>query len=340
VHILLYSFVFTVRVFADEHPSKACIKINNRILTLEAEGNMLKVNEELKNYLIIPDTMEYYEVGIDSIYRKYHGGFLIYAFNSELYIINFVDEKSYLYSVVSSEMPEDAPLEALKAQAVVSRTYAYKNVKRHNSFDFCDGQHCQVYLGIDSERNEAKNAVDDTEGLVVSYNKQLADVYYHSTSGGSTIPPESLWEEFPPRPYLIRIVDSLFCKESPYYSWRKNFSLQEFLQLMGFEKIDSIFCERKGDVVKNVLFFKDDSIYRFSLREFFKKIPGKIYTPTFSVEVKKDTVVIKGKGYGHRVGMCQWGAIEMAKKGKNYRQIISYYFPGTEIINFFKIRVK
>ncbi len=336
--LFLFSFIFTIRVFSEDHPKEATIIAGGKKFVLKVRDNMLVVNNELKNYFILQRREQGYEVIVDTTKRRYKGGFIVYVYNGELFIINFVNEKEYLYSVVSSEMPGDAPYEALKAQAVVSRTYAYKNVKRHEGFDFCDGQHCQVYLGADVIRENAKKAVDETEGVVISFQNELADVYYHSTCGGHTIPPESLWESFEPKPYLTKVNDSTYCVKSPYYSWEKVFSVSEFLSMMGIEDVDSVKTKKSGEVVKKVIFYSADTIYEFSTHCFFRHIPGKLYTPTFSIEIEKDSVYIKGKGYGHRVGMCQWGAIGMAKEGKNYREIIGHYFPNTKLVNFFKLK--
>lgn len=326
---LLFSYRFIVRLFGDFHPESIWIFTPTDTFFIEGKT--------LKDHIGFPDTTTY-TLKLDTICRQYKGAFLIYSYKSELFILNFVEEKDYLASVVGCELP-DTCLEALKAQAVAARTYAYKNVKRHGLYDFCDGEHCQVYKGEDFVSQKSLKAVEETDGLILAYKGEIADIYYHSNCGGYTIKPQEVWENFEPKPYLVSVVDSIYSKDSPRYKWEISFDKPNFMKYLGVRKLDSLNIKKEGEVVKRVSIFGDPS-FSLTSNEFQKRLAGRYLSPTFFIEEKRDSFILHLKGFGHRIGMCQWGAIGMAKEGAKYTEILSFYFPGTQISSIFRLKEK
>ena len=133
---------------------------------------------------------------------------------------------NYLYGVVPREMPASFEMEALKAQAIAARTYTLKNINKHNSegYDLCDTTHCQVYGGMDGEQEITNRAVDETYGMIITYNGEIIDALYHSNSGGVTEDSLEAWGNN--YPYLIS-VDDEFSNDAPNSNWSINLTADE-----------------------------------------------------------------------------------------------------------------
>ncbi|HEY5160412.1 MAG TPA: SpoIID/LytB domain-containing protein [Gaiellaceae bacterium] len=150
--------------------------------------------------------------------RKYRGAFRIFVVGDKLRLVNSVGLEPYLYGVVPAESPHDWPAEALKAQAVVARSYALSSLQSISDFDVYADTRSQVYLGISGEWPESTAAVKDTVGEVVYYNGEVARTFFFSTSGGRTSAIKDAWPKAKPLPYLISVNDP-YDGASPYHSW-------------------------------------------------------------------------------------------------------------------------
>ncbi|MDQ1350742.1 MAG: stage sporulation protein [Acidobacteriota bacterium] len=281
--------------------------------------------------------------------RDYPGQITIRSNGDFLDIINRLPLKDYLIGVIGCEMGmlanSDSHFEeALKCQAILSRTYALKNLKRHNQFDFCDTTHCQHYAGIprtplQPETNDL--AVRQTGGIVLTYNGQLCDVYYHSTCGGFTCDAEGVWQDNN-IPYLRSIDDHGRCSVSPHFRW--NFQVEE---TRFFEILKAINGETPVDLrikktdsagwVKQIAIVYPGGREKILRGEELHICIGRslgwntIKSANFALSKSGNTRIFSGKGLGHGVGLCQYGARSMAHDGKDYKEILAVYFPGAVV---------
>jgi stage II sporulation protein D len=262
--------------------------------------------------------------------RWYRGRTRLVISEGGVTAVNHVDMDEYLYSVVGAEMSPSWHAEALKAQAVAARSYAlYQKTKRGNSvYDVGDDTYWQVYVGMEKEDPNTIAAVTATSGQVLAYNGSPIEAVFHSSSGGHTEDVEYIWQD--PRPYLRGVPD--YDRNSPNYQWTETFSQNQLsnvfsgvgnvlnlqpaqttpygraitLNVVGDGGTRSI----EGDTVRNAL-----------------NLPSTL----FSVTANNGSFVVSGRGFGHGVGMSQWGALALAESGYSYSQILGHYYQNTTL---------
>lgn len=281
--------------------------------------------------------------------RWYRGRTLIVPTESGVTAVNYVDLEQYLYSVVGSEMPTSWPLEALKAQAVTARSYAlYQRQTSANAvFDVGDTTTWQVYKGIEEETNTTQAAVQQTEGQVLTYQGQIIEAVFHSSSGGHTENVEDVWVQA--LPYLRAVQD--FDQGAPVYQWSETVSADRLRQaISGVGNIISMVPDRttpRGRVV-TMRVTGDAGTRVISGAELRRALQLRStlfsVTPVLGQVASTETVssaptsfVITGRGFGHGLGMSQWGAYGLALQGYNYHQIVTHYYTGATLA---KIRVE
>lgn len=267
---------------------------------------------------------------------------------SKLMAINHLPIDKYLYGVLYHEVSHRWPMEALKAQAVVARTFALYQARQNKTqaYDLTCDIYSQVYGGRTSEKWSTNRAVNITKDKVLVYNKDIFPAYYHATCGGRTEDASNLWNiDIPP----LKGVLCLYCTRSPYYKWKKNIPLsllEKKLNENGY-KIGSIasftiLSKDKSDRVDK-LEIKDGSGVAVVLtgKDFRQTLgPNELRSTCFSASVKGADLVINGFGWGHGVGMCQWGAYGMSRRGNRMEEILKHYYPGAEITTVDKIKNK
>jgi len=249
------------------------------------------------------------------------------AFN----IINCLDIEDYLLSVVPSEMPSLWPSEALKAQTIAARSYAIANFGKHGSlgYDLKDNTEDQVYLGVRSESQPTNEAVNATKGLVIKYDGKPICAYFHSSSGGSTEAAEHVWHK--PVPYLKAVTD--FDQEAPLYNWTKNYSIlqtesglpKDIGQVLSISVLAKSPSGRTTYMLVNGL-NSSHIISGEAARKYFS-----LPSANFNVTPAETAYIFTGKGFGHGLGLSQWGAKSLAKHGYNAAQILCYYYTGISI---------
>lgn len=266
---------------------------------------------------------------------KYSGVIEIWKGKNGLYIINDIPLEDYVKGVVSSEVGKSWDMEALKAQAVVARTYVLYQ-KMNNDFhkvpfDLTSSVLHQVYKGGSIPENIVK-AVNDTRGEILKYEGKPIVAYYHSTSGGMTEDPVDVFGKS--YPYLKSVEGS--SELSPYNMWERRIPSSEIeraLNIRGIKEIsiDSYTVSRRVKGFK-ILTEKGERIKVFA-KELRKNLGWDRLPSTLITNLVKygDIYIFEGRGYGHGVGMCQWTALQMAKDGKNYRGILSIFYPGAYI---------
>ncbi len=272
--------------------------------------------------------------------RIYRGEIdIIRTKDARLLLVNHVGLEDYLYGVLYHEVSPRWPIEALKAQAIASRTYALyqKSINETKDFDLTSDFYSQVYGGKTSEKYRTTRAIDLTRGKVLIYEGKLLPAYFHATCGGYTEDASELWNtELAP----LKSVKCNFCRLSPHYRWENSLSLEEMMEKFArggykdFSKIISLIPKDRNPSgrLKTLNVITDSGEINISAKDFRQIMDPRIMRSTnFNVTVDGDRVIFKGYGWGHGVGLCQWGAYFMALRGYKVEDILKFYYPGTEI---------
>ncbi|NJN48621.1 MAG: SpoIID/LytB domain-containing protein [Alkalinema sp. RL_2_19] len=277
--------------------------------------------------------------------RWYRGRVVIVPTGDGLTAVNWVDVEQYLYSVLGGEMNGSWHQEALKAQAVAARTYAlHKQEKSRNSiYDVVDTTSSQVYRGIQDESTGTQLAVNATKGQVLTYNNRLILAAFHSSAGGQTDNVEEVWVQ--PLPYLRSVPD--FDQDAPVFRWDKSFSQAEISSLIGCKggtvqsfvpvsrttgqrvklmdvKTNRGTCRMEGEAIQAKLKLRSSKFNIIAQPQTVTAADGKSTSKIMNFGVS-------GSGFGHGLGLSQYGALGMAKKGYNYQQIVAHYYVNTQL---------
>jgi len=271
--------------------------------------------------------------------RPYHGSVIVQpSLAGSLSVVNAVDLEHYLDGVVAAEMPASWPPAALEAQSIVARSYALAKFGslQHPWYDVQAGEQDQVYGGITAETPATNAAVEATRGIVVVSGEQIASAYYSACDGGYMSDGMPLSD---PEPYLQSKADP-YCSLSPYMQWTARVPLAQFAAAFAgkFGDIGGIKALRLGAtdgsgrvktvVVTGVLGPKTISGPDFRLLAGQHLVKSLRIT---SLAVEGDVVQVAGAGFGHGVGLCQYGARGMALAGFGAADIIRFYYPGAEL---------
>jgi len=267
--------------------------------------------------------------------RKYKNDFEITAGAKGLTIVNMVDMNNYLGGVVESEGGGGKELEYYKVQALMSRTYALKYIRKHETegFHLCDRVHCQAYHAMLRFTPVIDEAVRTTEGMVMEdEHNELVDAYFHANCGGQTSEAEYVWNTNVP--YLNTFRDT-FCIYTKQATWEKRIPQQQWADFLV-----SRYNYPLGDSIYGPLIFSFNQPERMAfyhsaslgipLRDLRQQF--NLRSTFFSTYPEGMELVVRGRGFGHGVGLCQEGAMRMAKYGYNYHQIAVYYFPGIHLV--------
>jgi len=268
--------------------------------------------------------------------------------NGKLILVNDISLDDYLYGVLYHEVSHRWPMEVLKAQAIAARSFALYQARQNKMqpYDLRSDIYSQVYGGSTSERWSTTMAVNVTKGKVLVYNGDLLPAYYHATCAGHTENGYNLWSvNMPP----LRGVECSFCARSPHYKWTKEmplWSLERKLSESGYKigKIVSVNIMSKNQSGRvDKMEIKDNAGVSIILtgKDFRQLIgPNDLRSTKFDISVKFGSLIIDGRGWGHGVGMCQWGAFGMASQGKKAEEILKYYYPGAEVATIDSIKNK
>lgn len=266
--------------------------------------------------------------------RVYSGDIDILSDEKGLYIVTNLPFERYIEGVVASEVSSEWEMEALKAQAVASRTYAafYKSLNAGKAFHLTSSVLHQAYRGKNIDPM-IKLAVERTRGEILLYDGRPIKALYHSTCAGKTELPEEVWGER--YPYL-RSVDCN-SRGSPYENWQREFTFDEISSATGINglKYIEIASHTSTGRVRSLRLYTTDGqspVVELKATD-FRRILGYRRLPStqFSLRNIGNGIIINGSGWGHGVGLCQWGALEMARQGKDYREILAHYYPGAMI---------
>jgi stage II sporulation protein D len=263
---------------------------------------------------------------------NYRGALRLTAKGNNFEIINIVDLESYLRGVVAAEMPGSWPLEALKAQAVAARTYVLYSMQPTETYDICATTDCQKYSGIAKEHPNSDQAVYETAGQVLTYGGAFAKTYFHSDSGGVIASSKEVWGGT--ADYLPAHNDVAY--DTPHRNWEKT------LEPSTVENMLAAYGKNVGAVSAMRIIS-----YTASGRVWELEVTGSSGSVTLSgtslTKMLRDmglkstrfsmtgSLSMIGSGFGHGVGMSQYGAKSLASEGYAYSQILLFYYPGTNL---------
>jgi len=276
--------------------------------------------------------------------RRYRGRLQLRLEQGRLQAINRLGLESYLPSVVGAEMPAQWPLEALRVQSVAARTYALRQLKPSAPYDLRATVSSQVYRGLESETDSTRQAVQSTRSLVLTYANKLIDAVFFSSSGGFTENSGEIW----PRqmPYLKSVPD--FDQASPVYRWTKPLDgptlLSSFREIGGANSIEPLETTSTGRLKRVLVRGPSGELrldagelrQRLGLRSTFVQFerPAPPTNPFDQVGEwlgLNAPLVAVGRGYGHGVGMSQWGAFGLAQQGESFSAILRHYYLGAQL---------
>lgn len=249
-----------------------------------------------------------------------------------------IDLEEYVKGVIAGEMPISFNIEALKAQAVAARTYAVRRINKNNTYDVVDTVMNQVYIdnenlkakwqsNYDAYMNKIKMAVEDTRGEYVDYNGTYADTLFFSTSTGNT---ENSEEIFGTKVSYLQSVDSYWDEEvSPAYQEKNIFTREQFCNLLNMNNCTRIYINILNETSTGRVKTVEINSKKFAGSEVAAKLGVK--SNFFNIYIQNNQVIVETKGFGHGVGMSQYGAQGMAINGYTYKEILEHYYQGTTI---------
>ncbi|MGL5721417.1 MAG: SpoIID/LytB domain-containing protein [Brevinema sp.] len=272
----------------------------------------------------------------------FRGTFTIVRKPKTLQLVNTVNLEEYLYSVVPKEIYPSWDRETLKAQAIASRSYALYEIKRKSAsqqdFDLYSDTRSQVYLGTKTENPSVNRIVNETAGLVLTFNGEIIKSYFHSSSGGSI---SAGLEIFDRAPYLQQSA-SYVAENDPSALWEHKINVSDLQKLYGIArpiktvKVQSRFSSGRIDKIRledNQGYFVDVDAYKVRQDLGYSRMKSTL--AELSTVDNDGFVVIRGKGYGHGVGMGQWDAEAMARQGASYDSILAFFYRGSQIRNLY-----
>lgn len=372
---LLYAFVgygqnINIRIFSDTRietfvffakSGKYDVVAQNKIIYTISEGESVTISKRAQkihvstvNGLFTADTLLLFRgLSQDNIYqvrfhtkrpkaREYDNDLYVKTNTNALVLINDVNFEKYIAGVVESEAGAKANLEYYKAQAVLCRTYAAKFYKRHlkSNFNLCDGVHCQAYVGRSRYSKAIIEATNATQGLVlVDETNTLIEAIFSANSGGETCNSEDVWSKTIP---YLRGKEDIYSIGKPGYEWTKTIQRKDwetYLTKKGIVFTDSTDLSFDQEHRKKYLSI-EDSITNLALTTI--RTDWNLRSTFFCIDARETEMVLYGKGFGHGVGLSQEGAMEMAKQGFNYKDLLQFYYTNVTLrniskLNFFQI---
>ena len=320
------------------------------IIYITLIGKYLQVRNEEKligtfRSLKITGTEKENEFAISTILddnksRQYNDDIYLKAKPDYIEIINHVDFEKYIAGVVETEAGSTSELEYYKSQALICRTYAYKNMYRHgeDGFNLCDGVHCQAYMGSSFYNKLIPKATFATRSLIiVDTTLEPIDAAFHSNSGGYTANSEEVWIS---KKSYLRSVEDPYSLKGSNAEWMETISFadwKKYLKSKGFIDLDN----------RDIRSFHSRNPKR--RQYYYVGIDSLLYTEirkdlnlkSAFFEVKSDVnndIKLIGKGYGHGVGLSQEGGMEMARQGKTFEDIIHFYYTDVKILSYRELK--
>lgn len=318
--------------------------MSDKTLNFKVSNGKISLNGSLYNEVYLEPTVSSSKVSTIASGKtnKYGGVILLKVSSGKILPINYIDMQSYLKGVLPYEISNSYPIEAIKSQAITSRTFALANLNKHKSegIQLCDTTNCQVYKGENSSYKNIEKAVDETNNMVLTYNGSLASVTFGASNGGYTESSLNIWgsnfaylpakeDKYDKNPwpenkaFTTAEIESILKNKGYINSSDKFIEIGQLIKNSSarVSEMEVIYTDKNGTKNKKML-KKEEPRWALSLRSMM-----------FDVNYNKgnDTYTFTGSGYGHGVGMSQIGAKARAADGQKSNEILSFYFPGTKI---------
>lgn len=275
---------------------------------------------------------------------QYHGCVYFIQNDNAVYVINKVPLEEYVESVLKTEGWPHWPVEEYKVFAVTSRSFVLYHAlaarKKGRIYDVTNTNSHQTYSGVHS--NEViKQAVRETQGLFLGYHGQPADTMYDACCG-SIIPAYIEGRNFTGAPYLARKYTCTFCKEFKVFSWERSASLAKVTQALKklIPALKSVTNMRvvhrdKAGIAQRVMISDHGKKYYVDGHKLYSTLSTEIKSFAYKCHRHGESIVFSGVGFGHHMGLCQWGAHKLARDGWNFRKILKFYYPGTTFMKLY-----
>jgi stage II sporulation protein D len=269
--------------------------------------------------------------------KGYRGVLEVSAADKGLLVVNELPLEEYLVGLINCEISSAWPMEAIKAQAVIARSYAMyqKQARRGAPYQLESSVMDQVYGGCDLEDSRAARGVEETAGEVITYGDKVIQAFYHANCAGHTEAAKNVWGQ---QVSYLRGVPCQYCLEANPIRWELNLPLKKVeaaLRGAGFQLwgVRDVRVEQRNESgrVQEIAVTGSRTVIMSGVT--FRKALGygAVKSTNFDVAVSGDECRISGAGSGHGVGLCQWGAKQRAADGFDYREILSYYYPGVKL---------
>lgn len=295
--------------------------------------------------------------------KRYRGDLVLSRTDTGLMVLNVLPMDAYLRGVVPLEIGVRTPAEfaAVQVQAIAARTYSYTRLTTARAFDMYATVQDQVYGGVDAERAQTDSAISTTRDVIIAYAGRPINAYYSSTCGGSTAGVTEVWNDRPDEPYLRPVSDRIpgtdrfYCDPSPRFSWTQTWDGPALRAVMekylanytnapktGLGRITAVTEQGRtaSDRMAALQVSTESGTYtlrRNDIRFVLRNPEGRILNSTFFRHTTTTSggevtgMTATGRGFGHGIGMCQWGAIGRARAGQSFRTILEAYYPGTTV---------
>jgi stage II sporulation protein D len=299
-------------------------------LTVVGKNNALSVQDaEYTDRLYIIPKYGYATFNNDT----YQGSFIICSDGKRFLLINCLDLEDYVYAVLRTESWPGWPLEINKVFAIACRSYAIATIMEaqriQRPYHLMNTNAHQTYKGMHSSPI-IKEAVEQTRNLFLAHKKRPILAMFDACCGG-IIPAHIANFDFVHAPYLARTYPCTYCKKSKLYAWQTVCDSIDLAQRFDIKRLRDIKITKKdkAGLVQEVLFKGHRQNIKIPGKKLYGRIPG-IKSFCFTAHKKAGKIIFKGRGYGHHLGLCQWGAREMVRDGWDYRRILAFYYPGTQ----------
>lgn len=317
----------SLRVGADADDAAFEAFASQRVTLTLAAGKLLVEGESVPSKALRFRSGAEGEGAISVNGTRVKGDVVVVFGKSQLAAVNVLGLEDYLVGVIGSEMPRSFPTEALKAQAIAARTYALNKKLEQYSQPYHLGSSVisQVYKGLDAEDPRTRDAVESTRGMVMTWQLQPIEAYFHSSCGGRTESGgDALGRDLP----YLQAVDCP-CGKLPTSHWTLSLK-QADLKTFGATKAGAIKVQGRSSTGRaRRVEVGARSLDAVTFRERIGYM--KLKSLHFEIEKSGDGWKVEGSGFGHGAGLCQWGARVYAEKGWEYAKILQHYYPGVEL---------
>ncbi len=275
--------------------------------------------------------------------RSYPGALNLTNVNGFVFVTNLIETENYLPGVLEAEVGLGRAPEYYKVQAIICRTYALSHLRRHEMEDInlCDTEHCQVYKGLSQKSTDLNKAVKKTEGVVmVDSDFMFITAAFHANCGGQTVNSEDVWNK---KLDYLRSVKDTFCLRQRSAVWSVSLSADKWSSALlklcpqYRSEEDSLIQSHEGAFLQfdRKKYYTESHSCMINLKDIRSSFALK--STFFNAYQKNGQIILNGRGFGHGVGLCQDGAMRMAKLGYSYKSILHYYYQNVSIVHLDKL---